>query len=39
MDVMSTFSSVFVIHMEEHLLKSVKMLNFTSAGQLVKHVH
>lgn len=39
MDVVSTFSSVFLIHMEEHLLESVKMLSLTSAGQLVSQVH
>lgn len=36
---MSTFSSVFLIRMEEHLLMSVKMLSLTSAGQLVSQVH
>lgn len=31
-DVVSTFSSVFLIYMEEHLLRSIKMLSLTSAS-------
>lgn len=38
-DVMSTFSSVFLIHAEEHVLTSDLMLSLTSTGQLVSQVH
>lgn len=38
-DIMFTFNSVFLIHMEKHLLKSIKILSFSSAGQLVSEVN